>query len=112
MIRKVMLSILTVAAMSIAPAMYGQAAQQDKQPQGQADRSSSGEQTLTGCLTEQQGSYMLATQTGEQVTVSGSGDLSKHKDHTVRLTGKKSDDAGKATMTVSKIEHVSASCSK
>ena len=37
-------------------------------------------------------------------------DLAKHKDHTVRLTGKKSDEGGKSTLTVSKIEMVSASC--
>jgi hypothetical protein len=107
--RKLMITALACGALSVGPALYAQAQQPDSQKQ-QADRP--GEQSLTGCLTEQQGSYMLATSAGEQVTVTGSPDLSKHKDHTVTLTGKVSDAGGKSTLTVSKIQHVSASCSK
>lgn len=107
---KLILSILAISILVLGPAMYGQdPSKKAADPQQQADRP--GEETLTGCLTEQQGSYMFATQSGEQLTVSGT-DLAKHKDHTVRITGKKSDDGGKTKLTVSKIEHVSASCSK
>jgi hypothetical protein len=109
---KLILSILTVGMLVLGPTVYGQDDQAKKgkeQQQQQADRP--GEETLTGCLTEQQGSYMFATQSGEQLIVSGS-DLAKHKDHTVKLTGKRSDEGGKTKLTVSKIEHVSASCSK
>jgi hypothetical protein len=106
---KVILSIMT-AMLAVGPALYGQDPPKREQPQQQADRP--GEETLTGCLTEQQGSYMLATSSGEQVILSGSADLSKHKDHTVQVTGKKSDDGGKTKLTVSKIAHVSPSCTK
>ena len=107
-LHKAILSAMVAGALSIGPALYSQQPNTDKTQR--ADRP--GEETLTGCLTEQQGSYMLATTSGEQVTVSGSADLSKHKDHTVKLTGKKADQGGKTTLNVSKIEHVSPSCSK
>ncbi len=67
---------------------------------------------MTGCLTEQDGSFMLGTQDGGKVSVSGSEALAKHKNHTVKLTGRKSDEGGKTTLSVTKIEHVSDSCSK
>ena len=108
-INKLIVSMMIAGALSVGPTLYAQKEdpQQNKQ---QADRPS--EETITGCLTEQQGSYMLATTAGEQINVSGSADLSKHKDHTVKLTGAKSDAGGKMTLKVSKIEHVSPSCSK
>ena len=106
-IKRAILTALTVGALSVPVSVFAQAQQPDK-PDQQADRPS--EQTITGCLTEQQGAFTLATRAGEQITVSGSTDLAKHKDHTVRLTGKKSDEGGKSTLTVSKIEMVSASC--
>jgi hypothetical protein len=62
-------------------------------------------------LTEQGGSFTLKTQAGENVTVTGSADLPKHKNHTVKLTGKISEESGKKTLNVAKLEHVSASCS-
>jgi len=111
-LNRMLVTVLTLGALSIAPALYG-APQDDKdkkqKQQQQADRPS--ETTLTGCLTEQSGSFVIATEAGEQVNVTGS-DLAKHKDHTVKLTGTKSDEGGKSTLRVSKIDHVSASCSK
>ena len=111
-----LVTLLAVGALSIAPALYGQADRPDAQkrdPQQQADRPGSGAaQTVTGCLTEQQGTYTIATQSGESYSVTGSADLVKHKDHTVKLTGTASDEGGKKMLTVSKIEHVSPSCSK
>ena len=112
-IRKI-ISILALSALSIAPALYGQAQPDDKkQPQRQeqqADRP--GDATITGCLSEQAGAFMIAEPGGQQISVSGSPDLSKHKDHTVKLTGTKSEEGGKTTFNVSKIEMVSASCAK
>ena len=110
---KKMISILALGALSIAPALYGQAQPDDKkQPQRQeqqADRP--GDATITGCLSEQAGAFVIAAG-GQQISVSGSPDLSKHKDHTVKLTGSKSEEGGKPTFNVTKIEMVSDSCSK
>ena len=104
MIRK-MLSLAAVGVVSVG--LYGQA---DKTRE---DAKASGEkQTITGCLTEDQGAFHLATQAGDQMDVSGSADLSKHKNHTVKLTGTSSDEGGKKSLNVTKIEHVSPSCSK
>jgi hypothetical protein len=112
-IRKI-ISILALSALSIAPALYGQAQPDDKkQPQRQeqqADRP--GDATITGCLSEQAGAFMIAAPGGQQISVSGSPDLSKHKDHTVKLTGTKSEEGGKPAFNVTKIEMVSDSCSK
>ena len=106
----VIVSIWALCAMSMAPALYSQNSQDKKQRQEQqADQAA--EVTLTGCLTEDQGSYMLATSGGEQVMAHGSG-LNRHKNHTVKLTGRQSDDGGKKMLSVTKIEMVSASCSK
>jgi hypothetical protein len=110
-----LMTVLVVGALSLAPALYGQAdngqqKKNDQQQQEQADRP--GQATFTGCLTGDQGSFKLATSAGEQVNVSGSEDLTKHKDHTVKLTGTLSDEGGQKTLNVSKIEHVSASCAK
>jgi photosystem II stability/assembly factor-like uncharacterized protein len=113
-----LLTFLFVAALAIAPALYGQDAQapsQQRPGQGQsqqADRAA-GEDTMTGCLTESAGTYRLSTTGGQSVDIEpGTQDLTKHKDHTVRITGKKSDEGGKTKVTVSKIEHVSATCTK
>jgi len=97
----------------MAPALYGQNSQDKKQQQQQQEQQADrpGEVTLTGCLTEDQGSYTLATSEGEQVMAHGSG-LNRHKNHTVKLTGRTSDDGGKKMLSVTKIEMVSASCSK
>jgi hypothetical protein len=108
------INVLLAGALSLAPALYGQAdpsAQQKKSEQKQqADRP--GEETLTGCLTQEQGSFKLSTSAGGQIDVTGPADLNKHKDHTVRLTGSTATEAGKKTLKVSKIENVSASCAK
>jgi len=110
---RLMVTILAVVALAVAPSLFGQAAPQADQPKQdqQADRPG-GDQTITGCLTESAGTYTLATPSGDQVSVSGSGDLAKHKDHTVKLTGKSSNEGGKKSLAVTKIEMVSASCSK
>ena len=112
-----LLTLFAVAALAIGPALYAQDAQtpgqaKPGQSQEQADRAA-GEDTMTGCLTETAGTYRLATSAGQSVDLdAGTQDLTKHKDHTVRITGKKSDDGGKSKVTVSKIEHVAATCTK
>ena len=113
--RNKVMTVLVAGALSLVPTLYGQqeepAGQQKKGEQSQqADRPS--RQTVTGCLTEEQGSYKLSTSGGDQIDVTGPANLSKHKDHTVKLTGSTSTEGGKMMMTVSKIEHVSASCAK
>jgi len=106
MIKKV-ISFLAVGVMAVG--LYGQAADKPGQ-ETKADKDM--KQTVTGCLSESAGSYSLATQAGETLDVMGSAYLAKHKNHTVKLTGTTSDQGGKKTLTVSKIEHVSPSCSK
>src|SRR5437867_2140106 len=104
------LSVLVAGALSAASVLYGQAdnpAQKKEKQKQQADRP--GQETLTGCLTEEQGAFKLATGAGEQVDVSGPAALTKHKNHTVKLTGTTSNEGGKKMLVVSKIEHVSAS---
>jgi len=108
------LTMLVAGALSVAPAVYGQddnsTQKKDHQKNQQADRS--GQETLTGCLTEEQGSFKLATGAGDQIDVSGPAALTKHKNHTVKLTGTPSNEGGKRMLTVTKIEHVSPSCTK
>ena len=113
-----LLMFVLVAALAVTPALFGQATPGpgQTQPKGgqsqqQADRA--GESTVTGCLTESAGMYKLATTAGQQIEVkAGTEDLTKHKDHTVRLTGKQSDEGGKTSLMVSKVEHVAATCTK
>ena len=109
---KMMVSILALGALSVTSTLYAQDDKEKKpqqQQEQQADRP--GEVTVTGCLTEQAGAFTLATTAGEQITATGA-DLGKHKDHTVKLTGRTSDEGGKKSLNVTKIEMVSASCAK
>jgi len=82
----------------------------------EADKSGNpkGEETVTGCLSKgsSDSQYMFTdSKTGTPMTVTGSADLSKHAaNHTVKLTGTKSMDGGKTVFTVTKVEHVSATC--
>jgi hypothetical protein len=77
-----------------------------------AARGESGKRTLTGCLTEQFGSYIFATPDGELLDAIGSDKLDKHRNHTVKLTGYRSSEDGKNWFHVEKIEHVASSCPK
>jgi hypothetical protein len=72
-------------------------------------------ETLTGCL-EKAGDGFALAQKGktEKVTLHAASDLglAAHVGHTVRLTGEwKQGDGGAKVFHVSKMEHVSASCS-
>jgi hypothetical protein len=109
-----MVSILALGALSFSTALYGQnqSGEKDKKQQQEQQADRPDEVTLTGCLTEQQGAFTLATTSGEQITATGSADLGKHKDHTVKLTGRTSDEGGRKLLNVTKIQMVSGSCSK
>jgi hypothetical protein len=105
--------IITIAALAVTPLLWAQAPEPAQQPKPQQEREADRQagDTLTGCLTEEQGAFTLKTQAGENVTVTGSTDLPKHKNHTVKLTGRISEQGGKKTIAVSKLEHVSPACS-
>ena len=84
---------------------------QQKPPQDQRDRMAT---TLTGCLNKDtSGSYTLTDQSGLKTTVTGAADLEKHsQNHKVTLTGtNKMDAAGKPVFEVTKLTHVSDTCS-
>jgi hypothetical protein len=72
------------------------------------------ETTMTGCLNkDSSGGYTLTDEkTGAKTTVTGTADLEKHSaNHKVTLTGtEKPDAAGKKSFEVTKIQHISPSC--
>lgn len=112
-------SIETLAGIAVlCAALSGTLRAQEPQKQGDTRTEQSRDRmagnTLTGCLNKGTGStYELTDEgTGVKTTVSGSSDLEKHSaNHKVRLTGAvKTGDTGKATFEVTKLEHISASC--
>ena len=86
--------------------------------------SGSKETTIEGCLTGSGGDYTLSDQSGKIYQIEGdAAKLSKHVGHEVRLTGTETSAASasgaaaatgtaesKAKFNVSKVEHVSTSC--
>ena len=87
--------------------------QQEKpgQDPNQRDRMAT---TITGCLSKDaSGSYTLTDASGLKTTVSGAADLEKHsQNHKVTLTGEaKTDASGKSMFEVTKVTHVSDTCS-
>jgi hypothetical protein len=110
--RKLTICILTICALALSSALWSQNPQQkapEQQQKGESQRQAG--DSYTGCLTETAGAFSLKTQAGENLTVTGSADLSKHKNHTVKVTGRVSEEGGKKSVSVTTIEHVSASCS-
>ena len=101
------------AAVLLTVPVAGQQQEEKKDEQSRERRDAT---TLTGCLTkgDTAGQYMLSdTTSGEKkrVTASSGVDLEKHSaNHTVRLTGKLSDDG--QTFTATNVEHVSETCAK
>ena len=114
------MAVLAVALTGTLSAQADQAQPQRTEPQRQGDTRSDQSRdrmagnTLTGCLNKGEGgTYELTDEgTGVKTAVSGSSDLEKHSaNHKVKLTGAiKTDGSGKATFEVTKLEHVSASC--
>lgn len=95
-------------------------------PAPQAPEGAGGDEaTVTGCLEREGADYTLKAESGEVYKVTGPENLADHVGHTVRITGKKSGDAGssaadpaagrsgqsdKMNLHAEKLEHVSASC--
>lgn len=97
---------ITMIALAIAPAMW---AQKGAAPEGAAQAQAKGaEQTLTGCLASEQGSFSLKTSSGT-FQLEGNG-LQAHVGHTIRVSGTQSTVAGKSVFRVTDIEMVSSSC--
>jgi len=92
--------------------VFSQQDQEKPQPgQNQRDRMAT---TLTGCLNKDaSGSYMITDSSGVKTTVSGGADLEKHSNnHKVTLTGAvKTDASGNSIFEVTKLTHVSDTCS-
>lgn len=92
---------------SLSPAAYSQDANRTNPREGK-------ETTITGCLTKSAnaGEYVLTDEkTGATTTVMGPSTLEKHSaNHKVELTGTESTQGGKTMMHVSKIRHISDSC--
>jgi peptidoglycan biosynthesis protein MviN/MurJ (putative lipid II flippase) len=81
---------------------------QDKDKDNDRDRMAN-QTSITGCLTKADtGEWMIADQSGAQLTVVSKEDFSKHANHTVKLTGAPSAD-GKS-FNATKLEHVADSC--
>lgn len=97
---------ITTVALAIAPAMW---AQQAETPEGAAQAQAQGaEQSLTGCLAGEQGTFTLKTSSGT-VQLEGNG-LQGHVGHTIRVSGTQSTVAGKSVFQVTDVEMVSSSC--
>jgi hypothetical protein len=111
--RRTIKSLLAVGVLlsAISLPVFSQQAQENPRPdQDQRDRMAT---TLTGCLNKDaSGSYILTDSSGLKTTVSGAADLEKHSsNHKVTLTGTaKTDASGKPIFEVSKITHISATC--
>jgi hypothetical protein len=67
---------------------------------------------MTGCLTKDaSGEYVLASDTGERVTVKGASDLEKHSaNHKVTLHGSQKTENGKVVFQADQVTHVANSC--
>jgi len=113
---KLLKKLVSVSAMLLLVALVTStlAAQQE----GDANREAKGgakATTMTGCLSkDSSGNFVLTDEsTGVKTTVTGPADLEKHSaNHKVKLTGStKADTAGKSMFEVTKIQHVSETCS-
>jgi len=105
------MSLLATGALFSALSLPVYSQDPAKPPQDQRDRMAS---ALTGCLNKDaSGAYTLTDQAGLKTTVTGAADLEKHsKNHKVTLTGTtKTDASGKPIFEVSKLTHVSDTCS-
>src|SRR5579871_3462596 len=101
---------ITIAAtilVLLSPVAYSQDANRTNPAAGK-------EVTLKGCLNkaDTSGEYTLTDEnTGSTTTVTGPSELEKHSaNHRVELTGTESTVNGKPTLQVSKIHHLSTSC--
>ena len=110
---RLMLAVATALCFS-ASVSFTSFAQENEKPQSEQKRERqkmADTKTLTGCLTkgDADDQYVLTDDSGMKTTVTASADvgLEKHTNHTVKLTGTLADQS----MTATKLEHISASCS-
>ena len=91
--------------------VFSQQPKESPQPdQNQRDRMAT---TLTGCLSKDaSGSFVITDSSGLKTTVSGTADLEKHANNRkLSLTGTaKTDASGKPILEVSKLTHISDTC--
>jgi hypothetical protein len=68
--------------------------------------------TMTGCLTKNaRGEYVLASDTGDKVIVTGSPDLEKHSaNHKVTIRGSQKTEDGKTVFQVDHLDHLANTC--
>ena len=117
----VLLALAVVSAQT--PSSGGDQGQTSTDQTAKTTKSGKKGSTLTGCLSGEQGAYMLKRKNGKEVAVSGSDDLSKHVGHEVKLHGsweksaegseKTEASAGKKsgrTFNVTSIDHISDTC--
>jgi hypothetical protein len=100
---KFTVTLMTLFLLAAVPVTYAQ--QPGQQQQNQV--------SISGCLEKGSGdAYTLTTQDGQQVSVTGSPDLSKHVGHTVRITGTRDDKSREPSLKASKVELVAPQCSR
>lgn len=102
----------TFSTIGFAQQPPAQPGQQAPQQRGERQRTTD-DSTLSGCLAKgtETGQYVLTDKAGTKTSVTAAAgvELEKHAaNHTVRLIGSKGTDG---SFAVSKVEHVSATCS-
>lgn len=104
---KRLMTLLAIAAFAIAPATWAQEAAATPEATQVQAQAKGAEQSLTGCLSESNGAFMLKTSTGE---VALEGDLAAHTGKTIRVTGTMTQKDGKSVLKVATAEVVSPRC--
>jgi len=104
---------LTISCVALGLLLAGTLLAQE--PAKDSSTKSQQETTLTCCLNKGPGQsqYVLTDQkTGDATPVTGTSDLEQHSaNHTVKLTGNRTTEGGRAMFTATKVEHISATCS-
>lgn len=114
--RKKLISRMTMTTLVVLAGLLATHAQSNEpfpnQPAA-AGQQEKHQESLTGCLQKGTGdSYILTMENGQRIAVTGSPDLSKHVDHTVKLTGTSSGKGAEAVFQASKVELVAESCNR
>ena len=103
---KALAIVITAFALTLAPASW---AQQPDTPKTETPaQAQEAEQSLTGCLSAQESTFLLRTSSGE-IKLEGSG-LEAHVGKMIRVIGTSSDNNGERTFTVSDVTVVSPQC--
>lgn len=109
--KKLTMPLATLIVFAGLPAISAQSETPQNEPAAAEPQQQTQQQSITGCLQKGTGdSYILTTQDGQQVLVTGSPDLSKHVGHTVRLIGTMSGKGEEAAFKASKVELIADKC--